>query len=89
MKDEQDGRTAITVRVPKELLREAKTFKDEGGSFNDLVVRALETEVRRRTWRRLLQETDELRERIYRERGLLSDSRPLIRQLREGIGRRD
>ena len=83
----KDERTAATVRIPKELMARAKEYAN-GTSFNDLVVAALEAEVRRRQMKLALKETDEARERTFREQGLLSDSTPIIRELRQGIGRR-
>jgi predicted transcriptional regulator len=84
----KDERTAVTVRIPKELMARAKEYAN-GTSFNVLMVRALEAEVRKREWDQLMKDTDEGAERIYQEHGLLSDSTPVIRELRQGIGRRD
>lgn len=85
----KEERTPVTIRFPKELIARAKALKNGSASFNDLVVKALEAEVRRHTWKDLLKATDEEREQTLREQGVLSDSRQLIRELREGLGRSD
>lgn len=87
-KNKQD-RIAITVRVPRELMDQLKAAEKGAGSFNDLVVKALEREVRIRYAREVGRRIDKHREELFRERGLLSDSTPIIRDLREGRGRRD
>ena len=84
----KEKRIAITVRFPRELLEQAKTVVNGRQSFNDFVVRAVEQEVRRRRATEIMAEIDQLREEIKAKHGLLPDSVPLIRQLREGIGRR-
>ena len=89
MSKQKEDRVAVTVRFPRELMERARALENGGGSFNDLVVKALEREVRMRHAREVGKRIDELRERTRREFGLLSDSTPVIRQLREGIGRRD
>lgn len=88
MRATKQERIPVTIRFPKELIDQARSLKN-GASFNDLVVNAVEAEVRRHQWRGLLKATEEEREQTFREQGLLSDSRQLIRELREGIGRRD
>lgn len=85
----KEERVAVTVRFPKELIEKAKALNNGGRSLNDLVVSALEAELQRRDWQATLKRIDERAERILRERGPLSDSRQLIRELREGTGRRD
>jgi len=82
-------REAITVRLPSELATEARAAKDERESLNDLVVEALEREVRRRQGLKAYDEIIRLREEIMREHGVQPDSQPLIRALRDGEGRRD
>ena len=89
MAKQKEDRVAVTVRVPRELMERAKALENGAGSFNELMVKALEREVRRLQWREALKRTDELRDKTLREFGRLSDSTPIIRQLREGIGRRD
>lgn len=70
----------ITVRFPEELLDNAKTVKTEEESLNDLVVLALEREVRRRkglaAHQRILA--------IGRQLPKQPDPTELIHQLREG-----
>ena len=39
---------AVTIRFPSELMRQAKRLKSGKESFNELVVEAVEREVRRR-----------------------------------------
>lgn len=85
----RESRTAVTIRFPKPLLVQARALTNPAGSFNDLVVQALEAEVRVRYAREIGKRLDEYREEIFRAHGLLSDSTPIIRQLREGIGRWD
>lgn len=82
-------REAITVRLPSELATEAREAKDERESLNDLVVAALEREVRRRRGLKAYEEIVRLSDEIFRERGVQPDSQPLIRALRDGEGRRD
>ena len=89
MAGNKEDRIAVTVRIPRELMEQVKALKNGPGSFNDLVVKALEREIRVRHAREVGKRIDEFRERVYREHGLLSDSTPIIRELREGIGRRD
>jgi len=85
----KEDRIAVTVRIPTKLVEQLRRLGNGPGSFNDLVVKALERELRVRYAREVGKRIDEFRERIYREHGLLSDSTPVIRDLREGIGRRD
>ncbi len=70
----------ITVRFPVELLNNAKTVKSDAESLNDLVVLALEREVRRRkglaAHERILA--------ISRQLPQQPDVTELIHQLREG-----
>lgn len=82
-------REAITVRLPSELAAEAREAKDERESLNDLMVAALECEVRRRRGLKAYNEIVRLSEEILREHGVQPDSTPLIRALREGEGRND
>lgn len=82
-------REARTIRFPSKLLSNAKTVKSDDESFNDLVVNAVDREVRRRQGLETLDEILKTREEIYQRVGLLPDSTPLIRALRDGEARRD
>lgn len=81
-------RKGLTVRFPPDLLVEARATIFEDESLNDLIVRALEREVRRRKALDNLAEIDLLREAIRQRGGTQPDSAPLIRALRSGEGRR-
>jgi len=82
-------REALTIRFPQELLDGVRESKTNGESLNDLVVSAVEKEVRRRQALRLHAEIVAMNERIRARTGEQPSSVPLIRELREGIGRRD
>lgn len=82
-------REARTIRFPSDLLSDAKRVKADQESFNDLVVAAVDREVRRRQGLETFKEILQTREEIYQRVGLLPDSRPLIRALRDGEARRD
>lgn len=84
----KDSRRPITIRFPGALLAHAKAI-NRPGSFNDLVVKALEAEIRIRYPRQVGRDIDKHRAATFRAHGLLSDSTPVIRDLREGIGRWD
>lgn len=82
-------REALTICFPAELLVKARKLKNDGESFNDLIVEALEREVkRRRGWiahQRIL-----IRSEIIKAKaGIQPASTDLIRSLREDKGRRD
>jgi len=70
----------VTVRLTAELLDNAKTVKSESESLNDLVVLALEREVRRRrglaAHQRILA--------ISKQLPIQPDATELIHELREG-----
>jgi hypothetical protein len=83
------AREARTVRLPPGLIRDAIEVKYEKESLNDLIAESLEREVRRRKVLKVLDAVDELSERIQCAHGLHPDSVQMIRELREGIGRRD
>ncbi|CAN5220848.1 hypothetical protein BH18CHL2_BH18CHL2_10520 [soil metagenome] len=81
-------REALTIRFPAEVLEHARRYKTADQSLNDFVVTSVEREARRRQMAQALDALDENRERIAARAGVLPDSTPMIRQLREGIGRR-
>ena len=62
-----DRRDALTVRAPVELLAKARAAKSERESLNDVIVQALDREVRRREGLRAVQDIIALRE--GRQRG--------------------
>ena len=82
-------REAVTIRFPPELLADAKTVKLDSESFNDFVLSTVEREVRRRQGLQTLEEIRKTNEEIYQRVGLLPDSTPLIRALRDGEARCD
>lgn len=83
-----DEREAITVRFPSTLLAEAKSVKAARESLNELVVTAVEREVRRRQGVQAYENIVRVREMIRERGGLQPDSRALIRSLRDGQERR-
>jgi hypothetical protein len=83
-----DRRQAMTVRFPETLLREARAVRASPESLNDLVVAALEREVRRRRAEAALARLRQVREQVYARTGPQPDPVPLIRALREGEDRR-
>ncbi len=82
-------REALTIRFPSELLAKAKKLKGSNESFNDLVVEALESEVRRRRGWAAHQRITARSEIIKAKTGIQQSSIEMIRSLREGEGRRD
>ncbi|MBA2372015.1 MAG: YlcI/YnfO family protein [Candidatus Limnocylindria bacterium] len=81
-------REAVTIRFPEDVLALAKRVKAPDESLNEFVVHAVEDVARRRRTREALDAMTELRGRIAARTGLQSDSTALIRQLRDGVGRR-
>lgn len=82
-------RDAMTVRFPPELLDETREFRKEGESLNQFIVTAVANEVKYRRGKRAIENINEIRERVRAVSGNHPDATPLIRELREGIGRRD
>ncbi len=82
-------RQALTVRFPSALLGLAKGVRNDGESLNDVIVKAVDREIRRRRGLHALDEIDRIREQVKQESGIQPDSTPMIRELREGIGRRE
>jgi hypothetical protein len=74
----------ITVRFPEQLLRQAKNLKAKKESLNDLVITALEQEVRRRQGWAAHQRIVARREAIRAKTGIQPNSTEVIRDLREG-----
>jgi hypothetical protein len=83
-----DRREAITVRLPAGLAARVRGVRSAAESLNDVLIEAVEREVRRRQARGAYDSITRLREEILRERGVSGDSSSTIRELREGSGRR-
>ena len=79
-----EARDAMTVRFPRALLTEARQLKGEHESLNELVVSAVDREMRRRRGLRAYEQILEIQEDVRRTSGVHPDSTPLIRALREG-----
>lgn len=83
-----ETREALTVRFPTQLLSSARAVKAEHESFNDLVIGAVEREVRRRQGLQAYDDILRVRETVRTRTGLQPDSSPVIRSLRDGAERR-
>jgi hypothetical protein len=81
-------RESITIRFPSGLLTQAKALKIDEESFNDLVVEALDHEVRRRQATVAHERIRSRRQSILQRTGVQPGSSDLIRELRSGEGRR-
>jgi len=77
-------REAVTIRFPVTLLKQAKQLKDGGESFNELVVEAVEREVKRRQAIATHQSIVARRAQIKARTGVHPNANALIRSLREG-----
>lgn len=77
-------REAVTIRFPVTLLKQAKQLKDGGESFNELVVEAVEREVKRRRAIATHQSIVKRRAQIKARTGVHPNANALIRSLREG-----
>jgi RPA family protein len=80
-------RESITIRFPSGLLSQAKSLKIDEESFNDLVVEALDHEVRRRQAIAAHNRIQSRRQSILQRTGVQPASADLIRELRSGAGR--
>ncbi len=76
----------LTVRFPTSVWADlSQSVQDEGGaSMNEVVVRAVRTELERRRRARLLERIERQRVEIAGRWGAAEDSVPYIRALREG-----
>ena len=83
-----NGRQAVTVRFPEALLTEARAVRAQPESLNDLVVVAVDREVRRRRAEAALTRLRQVREQVYARTGPQPNPVPLIRALRDGEERR-
>jgi hypothetical protein len=81
-------REALTIRFPAELLTRAREVKAERESLNDLVIEAVDREVRHRQGVQARDEILRVREAVKARTGPQADSAPLIRSLRQGDERR-
>ena len=88
-KREVSGREAVTIRFPSDLLAQAKQLKKGKESFNELVIKALEQEVRRRGAMIAHQNILARRSQIKARTGIQPEATALIRSLREGEEGRD
>ncbi|MBD2230444.1 YlcI/YnfO family protein [Phormidium tenue] len=81
-------RQAVTIRLPTDLLEQAKHFQASRESLNELVIEAIAREVQRRktlaAHQRILARSAE----VEGQTGIQPSSVDLIRQLRGGEGRR-
>jgi hypothetical protein len=82
-------REAVTVRIPADLLQQAKQFREGSESFNEMIVEAIAREVRRRRSLAAHQRIVALSAEVEAKTGIQPSSVDLIRQLRAGEGRRD
>ena len=80
---------AITIRFPTALLVKARSLKSGSESFNDLVVEAVEQEVRRQRGWAAHQRIIARSEAIKVKTGTQQTTTDLIHDLREGKARRD
>ena len=77
-------REAVTIRFLILLLKQAKQLKDGGESFNELVVEAVEREVKRRQATVTHQSILTRRAQIKARTGVHPNANVLIRSVREG-----
>ncbi|MEA5576159.1 YlcI/YnfO family protein [Anabaena sp. UHCC 0451] len=82
-------REAVTIRIPADLLQQAKQLRESSESFNEMVVDAIAHEVRRRRALAAHQRIVARSAEVEAKTGMQSSSVNLIRQLRAGEGRRD
>ncbi|AFZ24002.1 hypothetical protein Cylst_1731 [Cylindrospermum stagnale PCC 7417] len=77
-------REAVTVRIPADLLQQARQFREGSESFNEMVVDAIAREVRRRRSLAAHQRIVARSAEVEASTGIQSSSVELIRQLRAG-----
>ena len=82
-------REAVTIRIPADLLEQAKQFREGSESFNEMVVEAIAREVRRRRSLAAHQRIVARSAEVEAKTGIQPSSVDLIRQLRADEGRRD
>lgn len=79
-----EERESLTVRLPAGLLTQAKLYKAQNESLNDLAIAALAREVSRRKGLSAHSRIIARREKIKQKTGTQPSSVDLIRQLRAG-----
>lgn len=84
-----EERESLTVRLPAGLLTQAKLYKAQHESLNDLAIAALAREVSRRKGLSAHSRIIARREKIKQKTGIQPSSVDLIRQLRVGELRND
>lgn len=84
-----EERESLTVRFPAALLTQLRLHKSKDESLNDVVIKALEREVRYRRGLAAHQRIVSRREAIRQKTGTQPSSIDLIRQLREGETQND
>jgi hypothetical protein len=82
-------REAVTIRIPTDLLEQARQFREGGESFNEMVVDAIAREVKRRRSLAAHQRIVARSAQVEAKTGIQPSSVELIRQLRTDEGRRD
>ncbi len=82
-------REAVTIRIPADLLEQARQFREGSESFNEMVVEAIAREVRRRRSLAAHQRIVARSAEVEAKTGIQPNSVDLIRQLRADEGRRD
>ncbi|XWK89158.1 MAG: YlcI/YnfO family protein [Phormidium sp.] len=82
-------REAVTIRIPSDLLEQARQFREGGESFNEMVVDAIAREVKRRRSLAAHQRIVARSAEIEAKTGIQPSSVELIRQLRTDEGRRE
>lgn len=81
------AREPLTIRVPPGILDRARQLKGSGESLNELIVSAIEREVRRREALQAHAQILRIRQQVRRRTGPHPDAADLIRAMREGEGR--
>ncbi|MBD2128230.1 hypothetical protein NDI39_28965 [Microcoleus sp. ZQ-A2] len=82
-------REAVTIRIPADLLQQARQFRESSESFNEMLVEAIAREVRRRRSLAAHQRIVARSAEVEAKTGIQPSSVDLIRQLRADEGRRD
>ena len=80
-------REAVTIRIPADLLEQARQFREGSESFNEMVVEAIAREVRRRRSLAAHQRIVARSAEVEAQTGIQPSSMDLIRQLRAIEGR--
>lgn len=82
-------REAVTIRIPADLLQQARQFREGSESFNEMLVEAIAREVRRRRSLAAHQRIVARSAEVEAKTGIQPSSVDLIRELRADEGRRD